>query len=561
MANQNGNEVIVRGGRVYTADENGPAWASGFRISNGVFTDVWVSPGDEPATVSAGADVLDLDGAVVVPGLFDAHVHPFFGGKKMLRPSLALQPVAGLDEILAAVETRAREAPDGAWITGGKWNATLTPQLTAAARERLDAVSFGHPVMLGDESGHNGWVNSAALAAAGYAVDGSESDAGFGRDADTGAPTGVLMERALDPVRQAANAASPDTVDDLKEYLLAAWGLFHTFGITAIQDAMTGLPELQAYAQLADEGRLPGWVSTCLSMEGIMAGPDFDPAALDDFARTVAAERIRTDFTKLALDGVPTTRTAGMLCPYLPDDEHGHDYHGIVYRTADELADVLRGYRAAGRSTKIHCAGDWAVRVAIDAFAMLRAEGSDLSYHIAHGQFVAPEDRKRMAEFDVVAEISPYIWYPGPIPYSIAAVLPDDVASRMQPNRDLLDLGVLVAGGSDWSVVPMPNAWEGIAGLVTRRDPNGAFEGSLWPEQAVTLEEALRIFTINGAKAARMDDVVGSIEVGKAANFAVLDRDPFAIDPIDIAATRAWRTYVAGECVHELRNPPIDGEK
>jgi predicted amidohydrolase YtcJ len=216
----------------------------------------------------------------------------------------------------------------------------------------------------------------------------------------------------------------------------------------------------------------------------------------------------------------------------------------------DELVDVLRGYAKSGRSTKIHCAGDWAVKVALDAFEVMRQEGSTLSYHIAHGQFVAPEDRKRMAELNVVAEISPFIWYPGVLPSAIASVLPEHIAAKMQPNRELVDLGVLVAGGSDWCVVPTPNAWEGIAGLVTRADPLGNFPGTLWPEQALTVDEALRVFSINAAKAARLDDVTGSIEVGKSADFAIIDRDPFAVEPSEIAGTKVRQTWFAGELVH-----------
>lgn len=543
-------DLVVRGGKVFTAADGDDAHACGFAVSNGVFTAIARSDADLDSHIGPATAVIELDGARVVPGLFDAHVHPFFGGKKIVRPLLRLTPVASLDQILDAVDTWAERLPEGAWVTGGQWNATLTPELTAAALERLDAVSHSHPVLIGDESGHNGWANTAALRAAGYALDGSDDAEGFGVDLTTGSATGVLMERALDPARTASVQAAPDTPEDMVEYLLAAWKLLHSFGVTGIQDAMVGIAELEAYARLSEAGELPGWVSTCLSLEGIMAGPDFNPETLDRVAREGAGGRLRTDFTKLALDGVPTTRTAGMLSAYLPDEEHGHDYHGIVYNTAEELADVLRRYRSQGRSTKIHCAGDWAVKIAIDGFEILRAEGSTQSYHIAHGQFVSPADRRRMAELDIVAEISPYIWYPGPIPHSIAAVLPDEVASQMQPNRDLLDLGVLVAGGSDWSVVPTPNAWEGIAGLVTRKDPLGAFPGELWPAQAVTVEEALRIFSINGAKAARLHDTIGSIEVSKAANFAILDRDPFDVDATELGGTTVVRTVVAGETAY-----------
>ncbi|HWV48686.1 MAG TPA: amidohydrolase family protein, partial [Microbacterium sp.] len=369
-------------------------------------------------------------------------------------------------------------------------------------------------------------------------------------DAEAGELAGVLFEHASAPVRGAQAAAEVDSLDELKEYVHATWKLLHSFGITGIQDAGVNKESLDAIVAVAEDGDLKGWVSCCLGMHGPFAPRDLTQDEWSEYAKARTSDRVRTDFTKLALDGVPPTQTAGMIPAYLPSDEHGHDHHGTVYFTVEELTEVLRGYRAQGRSTKIHCAGDWAVQIALDAFEALRKEGSTQTYQIAHGQFVAPEDRKRMAELDVVAEISPFIWYPGILPQAIAAVLPEEIASKMQPNRELLDLGVLVAGGSDWSVVPTPNAWEGIGGLVTREDPLGHFPGQLWAEQAVTVEEALRIFTINGAKAAGLDDVIGSIEVGKAANFALIDRDPFQVDPREIGLTKVLETVVAGETVY-----------
>ncbi|KAI7785036.1 hypothetical protein LA080_008435 [Diaporthe eres] len=238
---------------------------------------------------------------------------------------------------------------------------------------------------------------------------------------------------------------------------------------------------------LDEEDRLQGWVSNCLAMNGGYATPGLNVTESDQHAREVHRG------------------PAGFLGTYLPSTEHGCNYHGLVYNTTEEIVETLRLYRTQGRSTKIHCAGDWSVQVAMDAFEVLRAEGSAQKYHIAHGQFVTPEDRRRMKLPNVVAEVSPFIWYPGIIPQSIATVLPEEMASHMQPNRDLLDLGVLVAG---------------------------ALTGTLWEEQAVTVEEAIRIFSINRAK---------------AANFIVIDRDPFTVDTTEIGLTKVLSTTVAGK--------------
>lgn len=528
-----GADLVIRNASIFTAAEGPSSTASGFAVKDGTFIAVTGNDTELEPFVGPNTTVKDLAGAPVVPGLFDTHIHHIGGGKMILK-QVQFPSSASLDEVLQAVKSWTANMTNAtAWVTGGSWGSILLPEISnTEALARLDEASSGHPVLLDDDSHHNAWANTAALKAAGVY---------------TSTSTGVLIEGAATPVRQAQAAAEPDTIDDLKEYSLTAWNLLHSYGVTSIQDAAVSEDQLDALVALDEEGKLQGWVSNCLVMTGELATPGLNVAEFDQHARELNRDRVRTDFTKLFLDGVPPTQTAGFLEAYLPSAEHGCNYHGLVYNTTEELVDTLRLYRTQGRNTKIHCTGDWSVQVAMDAFEILRAEGSTQKYHIAHGQFVTPEDRRRMKLLDVVAEVSPFIWYPGIIPQSIATVLPEEVASHMQPNRDLLDLGVLVAGGSDWAVSAVPNPWEGIGGLVTRQDPTGQFPGTLWEEQAVTVEEAVRIFSINGAKAAGLDDAVGSIEVGKAANFIVVDRDPFSVDTTEIGRTKVLSTTVAGK--------------
>jgi predicted amidohydrolase YtcJ len=191
------------------------------------------------------------------------------------------------------------------------------------------------------------------------------------------------------------------------------------------------------------------------------------------------------------------------------------------------------------------------VHAVLNSVETLRREGfSDTRYHVAHGQFVHPDDISRFAELGVVAEISPFIWVPGPIVDAIREVLPRDRADRMQPNRDLLDAGAVVAGGSDWPVSVSPNAWEGIHGLVTREDPSGQYPGTLWPEQAITLDEAIAAFTIGAASALGISDETGSLEAGKSADFVLLDRDPFEHPAGQLVQTTVDETWFAGRRVY-----------
>lgn len=152
-----------------------------------------------------------------------------------------------------------------------------------------------------------------------------------------------------------------------------------------------------------------------------------------------------------------------------------------------ELEGWLMGTAERGISAKIHCTGDASVRLVLDTVQKVREAGhTDVRYHVAHGQFVHPEDVPRFRELGVVADISPALWFPGVIANAIKDVLGEERGSRLQPNRSLVDAGAIVAGGSDWPVSETPNAFEAIYGLVTRKDPTCQFPGALWPEQALT---------------------------------------------------------------------------
>jgi predicted amidohydrolase YtcJ len=185
----------------------------------------------------------------------------------------------------------------------------------------------------------------------------------------------------------------------------------------------------------------------------------------------------------------------------------------------------------------------------LDVAEKLRAEGVTTPIQIAHGQFLADEDIPRLAELGVVADISPFIWFPGVIPTMLAEVL-GERAEHSQPNRSLIDAGALVAGGSDWPVSESPNPLEGIQGLVTRADPLRRAPGTLWPEQAITAEEALQVFTRNSAVAMGLGSETGSLEIGKSADFLVLDRDAIAGPADAIIDARVLSTWFAGREVH-----------
>ena len=204
-------------------------------------------------------------------------------------------------------------------------------------------------------------------------------------------------------------------------------------------------------------------------------------------------------------------------------------------------------------TVKIHATGDRSARVALDAFEAARSANgpSDRIHEVSHAELIHPDDIPRFAELGVAAEMCPILWYPSPLVAAMEKVLGPERGRKLWPTKTLLESGALVIYGSDWpSVVPDPNPWPGIEAFVTRRDPYGVHEGSLWPEQAIDLAAALQIVTRNGAVAARQADRSGSIEVGKVAGFIVLDRNLFEIPIEQVSETRVLQTVVGGETVY-----------
>uniref|UniRef100_UPI00398994AC amidohydrolase n=1 Tax=Mycetocola sp. TaxID=1871042 RepID=UPI00398994AC len=366
-----------------------------------------------------------------------------------------------------------------------------------------------------------------------------------------GEPTGLLLEAAGIPIADAISRTQRLSDEQLAQSSKRGIEILNSYGITGFQDAGASTNILTALKVLDERGDLHAWVVTSLLVSDPVLG--FSPVgdALIAEAEEYRTTHHRPDFVKIFLDGVPPTRTAAFLEAYLPDRDHGAHHHGVTSMTPDELESWLLRTAESGLSAKIHCTGDAAVRAALDAVQVVREAGFDTPiYQIAHGQFVHPDDRPRFAALGVVADISPFLWFPGVIPNAIADVRPGDIGAEIQPNRALLDAGALVAGGSDWPVSESPNPWEGIHGLVTRADPHGIFPGTLGPDQAISLDEAIAVFSINAARAMGVDDVTGSIAVGKSADFIVLDRDPFTVAPDTLVKTTVTETWFAGTKVY-----------
>ncbi|MFF2052512.1 amidohydrolase [Leifsonia sp. NPDC058194] len=552
-----GADLIVTGGTIYPVDA-ARSRAEAFAVRDGRILAVGTAEEIERFRDS-GTRTIDLAGAFAMPGLVDVHNHHAHAGRAELF-ELTFPNTASLDGIVDAVRGRAATLGPDEWIVGSSWGTGLLDTLgRATARHALDAAAGGRPVLLTDDSHHNRWASARALELAG--IDAATPDPEGGsilRDPATGEPTGVLLEAAgllVEAVSAPAVALSAE-----QDVRASARGIeiLHSYGITAFQDAAISLPQMRALAALDARGELDAWVVSSMTVNDQIFGYDELGDALIAHRDELSGEHHRPDFVKIFLDGTPPARTGAFLEPYLPaegdDEQSGHDdapWHGGTTMPAAELLDWLRRTAALGISAKIHCTGDASVRMVLDAVEVVRSEGHTAPiYQIAHGQFIAPEDLPRFAQLGVAADISPFLWFPGVIADALGTVRPAAEVAGLQPNRSLIDSGALVAGGSDWPVSETPNPWEGIQGLVTRADPSGVRPGTLGPEQAITLAEAIEVFTVNGARAMGLGDTTGSLAPGLSADFAVFDVDPFAIPVGELVGLRPRATYFAGRAVH-----------
>lgn len=541
-------ELIVRNGSIYTVHDKKP-WIEAFAVRDGRY--VATGSNAEIARLAGPRTrVIDLHGAMVMPGINDVHVHPLDGAYEDLY-ACNFPPSSTLAQVVARVADCAAKAEPGDWIIGASWSGTLLADISSpAALMALDQASAGHPALLRDESFHNRWANSEAMKRGGISARSPDPVGGvIAKDPVSGQPTGLLMEfPAFQTLEQ---QIPPRTKTRQLAAARAAGATLNGVGITGAQDAFLTEDTLAIWSELDRSAGLPLHLVGSLST---MSDPTQRTGlALMDVREHYRSANVRPDFAKIFLDGVPPTRTADFLQPYLPDAEHGAHFHGRSNYTHAQLVELLMQLDRRGIPAKMHATGDGSVRLALDAVEEVRKRNGmpGQRHQVSHASFIADSDIARFRQLGVTAEISPMIWFPTGLGMATAMAIGKERAARIFPINSLLRAGALVAGGSDWPAgQPTANPWIGIEGLVTRKDPLGAIPGALWPEQAVDLAAAVRIYTLNSAEAMGLGRQTGSIEVGKSADFIVLDRNLFTGPVEHVHRVSVKQTFFRGHQVY-----------
>uniref|UniRef100_B8HNK5 Amidohydrolase 3 n=1 Tax=Cyanothece sp. (strain PCC 7425 / ATCC 29141) TaxID=395961 RepID=B8HNK5_CYAP4 len=479
-------------------------------------------------------------GQMVLPGLVDSHVHMLEAG--LLKLACAVDDPVTREELFAAISNCAKARPEAQWFIGSGWPVALFDEL-GPRKEQLDQLIPNRPALMYGQDGHSAWLNSVAMKLAG--IDRTTPDPPRGRierDPVTKEPTGVLRESAVELVDL---KVPPPSAATYQAGLKAAQQLLHGVGITLVQDANVNPQVLAAYSAAAHSG--------ALTMK-VVAAQATDPGKslqqveeLVKLRQKYSYGRLTASSAKLFLDGVMEARTAALLQPY-NNSPAGKDDRGSLNWPTDKLTAMVTELDAAGFQVHMHAIGDWAVREGLNAIAAARKvnPSGDQRHHIAHLELVDPEDVPRLAALGVTANFQPFWMYADPsIAESTSPLLGEERTARLYPIHTIKMAGAKIVSGSDWPVSTY-NPFLAIEVGLTRKDPKN-LQSAVWnPEQRVSLDTLLKAYTITGAWLNHRDQETGSLSVGKAADFIIIDRNLYGIPPEQVGDTQVLSTFVDG---------------
>jgi predicted amidohydrolase YtcJ len=535
-------DLALKNGAIYTVDSV-RSWAEAVAIKDGRVVFVG-STKDAEAHIGDATQVVDLQGRMVVPGFQDVHIHPISGGIEA--NACDLNGLETIDEYLAKIKDYADTHPDEPWITGGGWFVSAFGPGALARKELLDAIVPDRPVFLESVDGHSSWVNSKALEIAGITKETPDPPNGrIDRDPQTGEAIGSLQE---DADLLVTSRMPPDTDAEREAGLRYALKMLSAQGITGIQDANVDENELRAYRKLDNAGEL---------LLRVVAALWWDP--LEGLEQIEHLKRLRREYTggridagsvKIIQDGVLENYTGVVLDPYRLKGKS--DERGIAMVEPELLKKAVTQLDADGFQVHFHAVGDGAVRQALDAIEAARTTNGDLGHrhHISHLQLIHPDDQPRFRRLGVIANFQP-LWAMAD-KYITELTLPfisRQAASYLYPIGSMVRSGAIVAFGSDWSVSSANPFWQMETGM-TRIWALSDAKTSWMPGERIGLAEALAAFTINAAYTNRDEVNSGSLEVGKVANLAVLDRNLFEIPVAELSDTQVLLTLFEGKAVH-----------
>ncbi len=533
-------DLVIINADVHTMDEKRPTAEAVAVFANRIAA---VGSNDEiKILVGARTRVVDALGALVLPGFNDAHVHFLSGGFQL--SSVDLRDADSPQEFAERIRRFAEKLPAGRWITGGDWDherwAAANGNVPLPTKELIDSFTPDRAVFVNRLDGHMALANSYALKLAGITRDTPDPPGGIiVRDPKTGEPTGVLKDAAQDAVWKVA----PDpTLDEKLDAARAATDHAAAHGVTSVQDMSAGR-DVGVYQTLLNRGELKTRIYAVTRI------PEWERIGNTGVLRAFGGGMLRIGGLKGFADGSLGSTTALFFDPY----NDAPDSRGIPADDMFPEGVMLKRVReadAAGLQVMIHAIGDRANDQILSIYEqVIKDHGErDRRFRIEHAQHLRPQDIARFGRDHVVASMQPYHciddgrWAEKRIGH--------ERAKTTYAFRSLLDSGAVLAFGSDWTVAPLDPIL-GIYAATTRRTLDGKNPGGWIPEQKITVEEAVRAYTLGSAYAEFQENVKGSITPGKLADLVILSQDIFKIDPVEIEKVKVTTTITDGRVVYE----------
>ncbi|MGD8539736.1 MAG: amidohydrolase [Candidatus Aminicenantes bacterium] len=529
-------DLVLFGGKVATVDE-------AFSIKEAVAVRgnkiVFVGSNEEVQDyIYPNTTVVDCRGKLVLPGLIDAHAHLHSLGEELT--SLNVTGTKSFEEIIEKVAERIASSEPGEWIVGGRWDQNDWEDTSFPVHDALSAVSPDNPVYLTRIDGNAAFANAKALELAEITKDTPDPFGGVIVRKPDGEPTGVLVNRAMNGVTAKIPA---NTEAQFREKFLKAVNACLRVGLTGIHEAGVGPRAIAMYKGLINAGQLKLRVYAMLGEETDLP-PDIDLVKyfkshrIDEYGDHMLSVKS----IKLFFDGALGSRGAAFFEPYADDPSNT----GLLRITTDYIYEVSKAALEADMGVNTHCIGIRGNSLCLDAYERAFKENpkEDHRFRIEHAQIVRPEDVKRFASLGVIPAMQPT--HCTSDMYFVVDRVGDKRAEGAYAWRWFIDAGLIIPCGSDFPV-ESTNPLLGIYAAVTRQDPSGWPEGGWNPSQRMTIQEAIKGFTIWAAYGAFQEDVLGSIEIGKYADFTILDRNILECAPKEILTTRPVYTIVAGK--------------
>jgi predicted amidohydrolase YtcJ len=535
-------DTVYTNGKIYTVDEAQP-WTEAVAIKDGKFIVVG-SNADVKAVTGGTTEVVDLAGGFAMPGIGDNHIH---AGLTMPKRAFCALPGTFYDpteeQTLDALNDCIANYPDDReWFIGTGWSMPVMAPETLT-RQFLDELIPDRPAFIEDETGgHTAWFNTKAMEAAGLTKEFVDTPETFFSRTEDGDLKGVAFEGGLNPFLE---AMPPFDTELRKIAFMKIFDEGTAKGITAFGDAYTFEPDLEAFQELKQEGKLNQHIVVYFG--GNLGTAELTPVStLQEWWDTHDLPGHKA--VKIGMDGSLESFSAPVVDGFADPEKSGE---ALV--PAEPLAEYLAELDAAGFQVKVHAIGDGSVRATLDGYeTVIKANGNNrLRHHIDHCSLIHPDDFQRFVDLD----ISCSIWPPlnAPVNYNlgnIEPVLKPETWARMYANRDRIDAGLRLVNHSDApGAVLWP--WWGMEASVTRGVPGKPEVPKMSPEQAITVAEAIETYTINVAWSMLNDDVTGSIETGKWADMIILNHNLLEVPPTEIHKTEVQKTLFKGKVVYK----------